>query len=108
MAGTLFPGVSVPDSQSQETPDIASRQIDPFQPQPDVDIELGKANISISGGQTVQAQFTVEVLSAEGDGIIGDSAAVHVGRFRRGSPRSFLRNGWRDIRCCCESRCDFP
>ena len=98
MAGTLFPGVSVPDSQSQETPDIASRQIDPFQPPPDVEILPGKASISISGGQTVQAQFTVEVFSAEGDGIVGDPAAVHVGSLPAGitaelSPQSVVGQG---------------
>ncbi len=98
MAGTLFPGVSVPDSQSQETPDITSRQIDPFQPPPDVEILPAKASISISGGQTVQAQFTVEVLSAEGDGIVGDPAAVHVGSLPAGitaelSPQSVVGQG---------------
>ena len=68
--------------QTTDTPDIAPRTV---QGPPDVTISAGQGSLSISGGQSVHAQFTVSAENIPN----GDLPAVHVGSLPAGITAEF-------------------
>jgi hypothetical protein len=79
-----------------DTPDTPSRQIGAVSGPPDVEIIPARVSLSISGGQSVQAQFTVQVFNAEGpaDGtaVVG-AASLPAGITAELSPQSVEGQG---------------